>query len=303
MNPASLILGRRFAPPGRKGAGGASGIMSFLRCCGVTVAVLAATMGCRAERGVPDPVILELGEQVVRRSDFERHLASIEARGGAPLAPEVRAALFEPFLEERILALEARARGLIKEGATASEEQAVVEQLLANEVLAQISVGPEEVTQHCRQHLSDFDTPEMVVLRQIVVPTSNEARDIRRRLLREPRSFEALARTQSRGPEASAGGLMGTFARGELPPELEATAFALAQGATSEIVATPLGHHVLRVDERRPARPATLDECRARVEPSLKRGKADRAVREFVRSVMARAKVNHEAVKAPAAVR
>ena len=271
----------------------------------MTVAVLAASMmpGCRTERGVPDPVILELGEQVVRRSDFERHLASIEARGKAPLAPEVRAALFEPFLEERILALEARSRGLVKEGATADEEQAAVEQLLADEVLAHVSVQPEEVTQHCQQHLADFDTPEMVVLRQIVVPTSNEARDIRRRLLREPRSFEALARTQSRGPEASAGGLMGTFARGELPPELEAAAFALAQGATSEIVVTLLGHHVLRVDERRPARPATLDDCRSRVEPSLKRGKADRAVREFVRSVMARAKVNHEAVKAPAAVR
>ena len=273
------------------------------RCRKAVVVLLLLVPACRADRGVPDPVILELGEQVVRRSDFERHLASIEARGKAPLAPEVRAALFEPFLEERILALEARARGLVKEGATADEEQAAVEQLLAGEVLAHVLVRPEEVTQHCQQHLGDFDTPELVVLRQIVVPTSNEARDIRRRLLREPRSFEALARTQSRGPEASTGGLMGTFARGELPPELEAAAFALAQGATSEIVATPLGHHVLRVEERRPARPATLDECRARVEPSLKRGKADRAVREFVRSLMARAKVNHEAVKAPAAGR
>jgi parvulin-like peptidyl-prolyl isomerase len=268
------------------------------------VAVLStAHPACRVERGSPDPVILELGEQVVRRSDFERHLASIEARGKEPLAPEVRSALFEPFLEERVLALEARGRGLVKEGATAVEEQAAVEKLLADEVLARVTVGPEEATEHCRQHLSDFDTPEMVVLRQIVVPTSNEARDIRRRLLREPRSFEALARTQSRGPEASGGGLMGTFARGELPPELEAAAFGLDEGKTSEIVSTPLGHHVLRVDERRPARPATLDDCRARVEPSLKRGKADQAVREFVRSVMARAKVNHEAVKAPAAVR
>jgi len=274
-----------------------------LKGAGLAVTVLLAVPACRGDRGVPDPVILELGEQVVRRSDFERHLASVEARGKAPLAPEVRAALFEPFLEERILALEARARGLTREGAPAAEEQAAVEQLLATEVLSKVTVAPEEVTQHCQQHLADFDTPEMVVLRQIVVPTSNEARDIRRRLLRDPRSFEALARTQSRGPEASAGGLMGTFARGELPPELEAAAFALAQGATSEIVATPLGHHVLRVDERRPARPATPDECRARVEPSLKRGKADRAVREFVRSVLARAKVNHEAVKAPAAVR
>jgi parvulin-like peptidyl-prolyl cis-trans isomerase-like protein len=267
------------------------------------IVLLMLVPACRADRGVPDPVVLELGEQVVRRSDFERHLAAVEARGKAPLAPEVRTALFEPFLEERVLELDARARGLIREGATAAEAQAAVEQLLATEVLAKVEVGPEEVKQHCQEHLGDFDRPEMIVLRQIVVPTSNEARDIRRRLLREPRSFEALARTQSRGPEAAAGGLMGTFAHGELPPQLEAAAFALAQGATSQIVSTPFGHHVLRVDERRPARPATPDECRARVEPSLKREKADRAVREFVRSIMARAKVNHEAVKAPAAGR
>ncbi len=264
---------------------------------------LALLAGCRAERGVPDPVILELGEHVVRRSEFDRHIASIESRGGAPLAPEVRTALFDPFLEERVLALEARARGLTRVGEGAAEEQAAVERLLADEVLSRVTVTPEEVVQHCREHLAEFDTPEMVVLRQIVVPTSNEARDIRRRLLREPRSFEALARTQSRGPEASAGGLMGTFARGELPPELEKAAFDLAKGATSEIVVTPLGHHVLRVEERRPAQPATPEQCQSRVEPSLKRGKADRAVREFVRTVMARAKVNHEAVKAPAAGR
>ena len=252
---------------------------------------------------MPDPVILELGDHVVRRSEFERHLAAIEARGGVPLTPEVRTALIEPFLEERVLALEARVRGLTQEGAAVAEEQAAVERLLADEVLSRVEVTPDEVAQHCREHLTEYDTKEMVVLRQIVVPTSNEARDIRRRLLREPRSFEALARTQSRGPEASAGGLMGTFARGELPPPLEKAAFDLDPGVTSEIVSTPLGHHVMRVEERLPARPATLEECRTRVEPSLKRGKADRAVREFVRSVMARAKVNHEAVKAPAAGR
>ncbi len=277
------------------------------RTGGAAVLALIAVIptGCRADRdrGAPDPVILELGEQSVRRSEFERHLQSVEARGGVPLAPEVRAALFEPFLEERLLVLEARARGLVEDGATPEAEQAAVGKLLADEVVSKVVVTPEEVTRHCQQHLTELDTPEMVVLRQIVVPTSNEARDIRRRLLREPRSFEGLARTQSRGPEASTGGLMGTFARGELPKELETAAFGLEPGAPSEIVVTPLGHHVLRVDERRPARSATPEECRTRVEPQLLRGKADGAVREFVRTVMARAKVNHEAVKAPAAVR
>jgi parvulin-like peptidyl-prolyl isomerase len=269
----------------------------------VAAALLLPGTGCRSDRGAPDPVILELDDRSVRRSEFERHLAAVQARGGVALAPEVRAALFEPFLEERALVLLARSRGLVKEGASPEDEQAAVAQLLGDEVMSRVKVTAEEVTQHCEQHLAEFDTPEMVVVRQIVVPTTNEARDVRRRLLREPRSFEALARTQSRGPEATKGGLMGTFARGELPKELETAAFGLEPGAPSEIVVTPLGHHVLRVDEKKPARPATMDECRARVEPSLSRGKADRAVREFVRTVMARAKVNHEAVKAPAAGR
>ena len=47
---------------------------------------------------------------------------------------------------------------------------------------------------------------------------------------------------------------MGTFARGQLPAELEAAAFALPAGGTSDIVATSLGYHVLRVEARQEAR-------------------------------------------------
>ena len=265
----------------------------------VTGALLSAS-SCRTERGGPagDPVLLELGDQVVRRSEFERYVADIESRGGTPVTPEVRAALVEPYLDERALVLEARARGLLNEGAPPDDERSAVERLLGDAAAGQVTIGEAEVAEFCRAHRSELDTPERVTMRQIVVPTSNEARDVRRRLLREPRSFEALARTQSRAPESATGGLMGTFARGELPKELESAAFDLPVGVTSGIVETSLGHHVLRVDERHPARVATEDECRAEAGPRLKRDKADLAVREFVRSVRARAKVNHEAVKA-----
>src|SRR5206468_2067988 len=128
------------------------------------LAALAAA-SCREGR-TPDPVILELDQQVVRRSDFDRHLAG---------------------------------------------EMAV---------------------------------PETVTLRQILVPTLNEAREVRRRLGRTPKDFESIARQASKAPEAANGGLMGTFARGQLPAELEAAAFALPAGGTSDIVETSLGYHV-----------------------------------------------------------
>lgn len=246
-----------------------------------------------------DPVILALGSENVRRSEFDRHVKALEARGGAPLSPSVRKALIEPFLEERVLVLEARNRGFLKPGSSPEEEEAAVRGLLVGSVHSKVRVTDEEVAGYYQEHAAEFRVPETMTLRQILVPTQNEARDVRRRLQRDPKSFEVLARTRSRGPEASSGGLMGTFSRGQLPPELETAAFALAPGATSDIVTTPLGYHVLRVESRQPAREPTLEGCKAEIRALLSRQRSDESERQFVRSLLARAKVNHEAAQAP----
>ncbi len=262
--------------------------------------LVALAAGCRAVPGLgtgTDPVLLALGDQEVRQSDFERYLAAVQARGGGTaLTPEVRQALLEPFLEERVLVLEARERGMARAGDSDEKESESVHRLLSDAVLSRVSLTDGEVDAYCGEHARDFDTPERIRLRQILVPTPNEARDVVRRVRKDPKSFAVLAQTRSRAPEASTGGMMGLFARGELPAELEPVAFGLATGDTSDVVQSPLGYHVLRVEERVPARAAGLPECREAARPELLRRKSDTGVREFVRSLLARAKVNHEAV-------
>jgi len=266
----------------------------------VAVVASVVTLACRAQPSSgpdADPVLLELGDETVRRSDFERHVAAVQARGGGTsLAPEVRRALLEPYLEERILVLEARARGFSARGDAEEKENESVRRLLSDAVLSRVSLTDAELDAYCREHARDFDRPERVRLRQILVPTPNEARDVVRRLKKSPRSFATLAQTRSRGPEASTGGLMGTFGRGELPAELEAAAFGLAAGETSDVVRSPLGYHVLRVDERVAASQTGLPQCREAARAELFRQKSDQSVRQFVQGLMARAKVNHEAV-------
>ena len=257
---------------------------------------LVAVLLARCAAFDPDPVILQLGEQVVRRSEFEHHLEALEKRGGATLDPGVRQALLQPFLEERVQVLEVIGRGWLAPGASLEAEQDATRRLLDAEVLAKLEVTPAEAEVYYGQHAGELAVPERLRLRQILVPTEAEAIEVRERLARDPQSFEGLAQTRSRGPEASTGGLMGSFARGELPLELEQAALALAPGRTSEIVKTPLGFHILKLDARAPARAATLEEAQEEIHAKLLREKSDAAVRQFVQGLLARAKVNDAVV-------
>jgi peptidyl-prolyl cis-trans isomerase C len=263
-----------------------------------SLALIAASGLAVAACEAKDPVILQLEGEAVRRSDFERHLAAV-TRGLGPVEPAARRGVLEAFLEERALVIEARRRGHLPPGAGPEEEPRAVARLLAEEVRP-AEVGEDDIAAYFREHAPDLAVPETVTLRQIVVATLNEARDVRRRLARNPVAFEAIARSQSRGEEAKAGGYLGSFERGQLPPELEAAAFALAEGATSEPVETGLGYHVLRVESRQPARAPTLDEARERIRARLARARRAEAERAFVAEILARAKVNNEAALRPA---
>lgn len=258
--------------------------------------VLATALACRRQEPA-DPVILALGDGQFRRSDFERHVASLASQGLDATDPQVRRAVLDSFLEERVLVLEARARGLLRPGASAEDEQLAAQQVLAQATQAASIVGDEEVAAYYASHLAELAQPETVVLRQILVPTENEARDVRRRLSKEPKSFEMLAQTRSRAPEASAGGLMGTFSRGQLPAEVEAAAFQLPRGGVSDPVKTALGYHVVRVDAHEPPRERSLEECAGEIRRLLVQQKSADASREAVKKLLLRAKVNYEAAQ------
>jgi parvulin-like peptidyl-prolyl isomerase len=65
-------------------------------------------------------------------------------------------------------------------------------------------------------------------------------------------SFESMARQYSQDPGSSAaGGDLGFFARGDMMASFEEAALELEPGELSEVVESPLGLHLIRVDARR----------------------------------------------------
>jgi parvulin-like peptidyl-prolyl isomerase len=58
--------------------------------------------------------------------------------------------------------------------------------------------------------------------------------------------FAALAKAHSDCPSSAKGGDLGTFGRGQMVGAFETSAFGLAVGATSGVVETPFGYHIIK---------------------------------------------------------
>lgn len=92
---------------------------------------------------------------------------------------------------------------------------------------------------------------------------------IRARLLREPQRFAEQALKHSECPTAVHGGLLGRVPRGQLYPQLDAVAFALAEGMVSAVIESELGYHLLRCEAIQHERLLSFAEARQTIREHL----------------------------------
>jgi peptidyl-prolyl cis-trans isomerase C len=135
-------------------------------------------------------------------------------------------------------------------------------------------VSDAEIAAYYRDNRDRFLLPEAVTASHILIrvfPDStasqrDEARrratDIRNQVLGGA-DFARTARDQSEDANtALSGGLVGTFPRGQMHPAFDAAAFSVTPGEISPVVETPVGFHIIRVDEHVEGRLQKFDEVR-----------------------------------------
>lgn len=219
-----------------------------------------------AELPPPDNAVAVVDQTVIYNAAVQREaLAQGLVQEGERLAvdnPEY-ARLVDELVDQRLLALEARRRGLQNSPEARRRIAAAEERILGNILLeTEIAV---EVTEEAAQRLYSEQTGlarpgEQIRARHILVD-SLEAADAIIALHGDGRDFAELAVQYSQDVATRIqGGDLGYFSRDGVLPEIASAAFAAEEGELAGPVETEAGWHVLLiVDRRSPAGPSYED--------------------------------------------
>jgi parvulin-like peptidyl-prolyl isomerase len=246
-----------------------------------------------------DPITAEMQvRELAREQVIERVLLRQEAdKDLSPIPP----AVLEEALNQFRLASSGESTCI-----TPMNEDSLIEdvkaQLRLDRLLGKIigkvaKPNPKEVVDYYRNNPDRFEAPELVRAAHIVknVDENNTAaaalaaiEEIRGKL-EAGADFAELAGVFSDCP--GAGGDLGYFPRGQMVPEFDEVVFGLQAGQVSKIFRTPFGFHLAKVLDRKPAGVPSLAAVRDTIEDGLYRAKQERALREYVERLRAKAEI------------
>jgi peptidyl-prolyl cis-trans isomerase SurA len=160
-------------------------------------------------------------------------------------------------------------------------QEFLAEQFVRQKLRDRLKVELPDLKKYYHEHVGEheFDRPAQITWRELVVEVGKyPSRDVARRKaeglhqkLRSGADFAQLARAESDGPTASRnqGGLMeaspGTYA----VPAVNDVLQSLPVGQFSNIIEGGNSFHIVRVEDRRPAGPATFAEVQDKIRSLL----------------------------------
>ena len=289
--------------------------------------IFFSLLGCGQWGGrLPEHVLAQVNEEQITVNEFEGEfkelmLEPVKEGKGKGLGSLMEAYL-DQMIERKILAQEARRLGIkvspeelnqaivevrkdypggtfderlglkgtsLEEWKTRMEERLLAEKMVRSSVHYRGEIDEREALQYYETYRSSFRLGQKVRARQIVVADGEEAIQILKRL-KKGESFEKLAREKSLGPEKVNGGDLGYFRQGEKPAEFDSV-FAMEVGAISEVIKSPYGYHIFKLEEKIEARQIPFQEAKAGILQKLRQKKGEEEYQRWLKGLKAKANV------------
>ncbi len=236
-----------------------------LAACGQTPII----GGSKPEPG--DKAVAKVGADTVWASDVKREAVTQGAiTEGEPL--DVSSDLFRRTLDEvidqKLLAGEASHQGLDRQPLVRRRLQAAHDKLLGDVLVEGVvdkAVNENAIRSLYQEQQRLTTRAEEVKARQILVVTEPEAQAIKK-LLTTGASFDALAMQKSIDSATRfSGGDLGYFTLDAMPEAYGAALKTAKQGEVIGPIKTDGGFALVKVEDRRPEQPITLEEARPQI--------------------------------------
>ncbi len=132
-----------------------------------------------------------------------------------------------------------------------------------------ITITDEEIQEYFTANKAYLDQAEEVKASHILVETQEVANEVKEKL-NGGADFAKLAKEYSTDTtNKENGGSLGYFGKGEMVPEFENAAFSLGVGEISEPIKTSFGYHIIKVEDHKEAKEATLEESKDAIRKNL----------------------------------
>ena len=268
-----------------------------------------------SEARLQDRIVAIVNSELIMLSDVKREFETEQERlsrehRGSDLAQRLKTAEFmalTKLIERRLQLQEAKAKKVevsdveVKQAleqmkrqgspldiTDPSHRQTVRDQLLLMRVADQhirgnITVGDSELKRFYQEHHDRFALPEEYQLSQIIIqPRSSEGlaealTKARRAMddLKRGEKFEDVAMQYSDGANALQGGRLGLVRQGELIPVIEQAVARLVPGGISDIIESPEGIQIIRMDDRKPKQFRRYEDVRREVQELVYQQKSE----------------------------
>ena len=244
-------------------------------------------------------------ESLVENKLVQQKIKELNIRVGDE---EIRQAI-EDVKKQNSLTQEALVKALATQGLTLEQYQNKLQaqleklKLISIEVRSKIQVGETELREYYEANRPKYSEEETFRARHIFFRTNEKApaEDIKATMstalmvLAEAKSgkdFAELAKTYSEDPAARKdGGDLGRFKKGDMQPELEQVILAMKPGEVSELVSTPRGFHLIKLEERTSGKMKPFESVKDEIEDELYRKKSEERFSQWAKELRSKASV------------
>ncbi len=220
----------------------------------------------------PDTVVAIVNGKKVTRADVIASAQSLPAEYQSKI-DAIFPALIDRLVDLTLLAEEGRKENLQDDPEVKARIEQVTNQMIQEVLIRrylQKMMTEDAIKARYEKFVAEQPAQTEIRASHILVASEEEAKEIVKQL-EGGADFAAVAKEKSTDPSAKQnGGDLGYFTAGEMVPEFSQAVFAMETGDSSKApVKSQFGWHVIKVVDKRPKVPPSLEETRGQIEEVL----------------------------------